>query len=131
MVSKTSRQKEEYWVTCGEEVLPKDSRVMMIQKVFDPESIKPAWVAWVEILKRIEEQPYHWAVGRTRFQKIAYFASEQGLPLGLDYQKGSYGPFSPSLKALATCWGSQKVPPIRPVSVLSGDCSQLTKHGGK
>ena len=41
-------------------------------------------------------------LGRTRFQKIAYFASEQGLPLGLDYQKGSYGPFSPALKALVT-----------------------------
>ena len=74
----------------------------MGRKVLDLESIKPAWVAWVEILKRLEEQPYHWLVGRTRFQKIAYFASEQGLPLGLDYQKGSYGPFSPALKALVT-----------------------------
>jgi uncharacterized protein YwgA/O-acetyl-ADP-ribose deacetylase (regulator of RNase III) len=67
-----------------------------------PEWIKSAWVALVEILKRIEEQPYHWPVGRTRFQKIAYFASEQGLPLGIDYRRGSYGPFSPELKALVT-----------------------------
>jgi len=67
-----------------------------------PEWIRPAWVALVEILKRIEEQPYHWPVGRTRFQKIAYFASEQGLPLGIDYRRGSYGPFSPELKALVT-----------------------------
>jgi uncharacterized protein YwgA/O-acetyl-ADP-ribose deacetylase (regulator of RNase III) len=67
-----------------------------------PEWIKPAWVALVEILKRIEEQPYHWPVGRTRFQKIAYFASEQGLPLGIDYRRGSYGPFSPELKSLVT-----------------------------
>ena len=72
------------------------------QKRFTRDSIEPAWIALVEILKRLEEQPYHWPVGRTRFQKIAYFASEQGLPLGLDYQKGSYGPFSPALKALVT-----------------------------
>jgi uncharacterized protein YwgA/O-acetyl-ADP-ribose deacetylase (regulator of RNase III) len=76
--------------------------VEMDKKSCGPEWIKPAWVALVEILKRIEEQPYHWPVGRTRFQKIAYFASEQGLPLGIDYQKGSYGPFSPALKALVT-----------------------------
>jgi len=74
----------------------------MAKKVLNPVSIKPAWVALVEILKRLEEQPYPWPVGRTRFQKIAYFASEQGLPLGLDYQKGSYGPFSPAVKALVT-----------------------------
>jgi len=73
------------------------------QKRLTRDSIEPAWIALVEILKRLEEQPYHWPVGRTRFQKIAYFASEQGLPLGLDYQKGSYGPFSPALKALVTC----------------------------
>jgi uncharacterized protein YwgA len=72
------------------------------QKRFTGDSIEPAWIALVEILKRLEDEPYHWPVGRTRFQKIAYFASEQGLPLGLDYQKGSYGPFSPPLKALVT-----------------------------
>src|SRR4030067_1858195 len=72
------------------------------ERMADPKWVKPAWVALVEILKRIEEQPYHWPVRRTRFHKLAYFASEQGLPLGLDYQKGSYGPFSPALKALVT-----------------------------
>ncbi len=46
------------------------------ERMADPKWVKPAWVALVEILKRIEEQPYHWPVGRTRFQKIAYFASE-------------------------------------------------------
>ena len=55
------------------------------QKRFTRDSIEPAWIALVEILKRLEEQPYHWPVGRTRFQKIANFSSEQGLPLGLDY----------------------------------------------
>ena len=64
------------------------------------EWIKPAWIGLVEILRRIEEQPYHWPVGRTTFQKIAYVATEEGLPTELHYQKGSYGPFSQEIKGL-------------------------------
>ncbi|MBN2108785.1 MAG: macro domain-containing protein [Deltaproteobacteria bacterium] len=63
-----------------------------------PSAVNPAWVALVEILRRIEEQPYHWPVGRTIFQKIAYIATRQGLPTGFQYQKGSFGPFSNELK---------------------------------
>lgn len=63
-----------------------------------PFKISPAWVAVVEVLKRIEEEPFHWPVGRTTFQKIAYFASECGIPTGLKYQRGSYGPYAPALK---------------------------------
>lgn len=62
--------------------------------------IKPSWVALVEILKRIEDQPYHWPVGRVMFQKIAYVATREGLPTGLHYQKSSYGPFAVELKRL-------------------------------
>jgi uncharacterized protein YwgA len=58
----------------------------------------PAWVGLVEILHRIEKQPYHQPIGRTIFQKIAYVATEQGLPTGFKYQKSSYGPFSKELK---------------------------------
>jgi uncharacterized protein YwgA/O-acetyl-ADP-ribose deacetylase (regulator of RNase III) len=67
-----------------------------------PESqwIKPAWVALVEILQRLEEQPYHPPVGRITFQKIAYVATEEGLPTELQYQKSSYGPFSQEVKGL-------------------------------
>jgi len=36
-----------------------------------PEWIKPAWMALVEILERIEQQPYHPPIGRVAFQKIA------------------------------------------------------------
>jgi uncharacterized protein YwgA len=61
-------------------------------------SFNPAWVGLVEILHRIENQPYHWPVGRIVFQKIAYIATQQGLPTGFNYQKSSYGPFSKELK---------------------------------
>ena len=63
-----------------------------------PISFNPVWVGLVEILHRIEEQPYHCPVGRTIFQKIAYVATQQGLPTGFNYQKSSYGPFSKELK---------------------------------
>jgi O-acetyl-ADP-ribose deacetylase (regulator of RNase III)/uncharacterized protein YwgA len=62
--------------------------------------INPAWVGLVEILARINRQPYHWPVGRTMFQKIAYFATELGLPTGLVFQRASFGPFASGLKAL-------------------------------
>ena len=65
-------------------------------------TLNPAWVALVEILKRIEEQPYHWPVGRTIFQKIAYVATQQGMPTGFVYQKSSFGPFCSELKNAVT-----------------------------
>ncbi len=65
-----------------------------------PVRMNPAWVALVEIVDRIEQEPYHWPVGRTMFQKIAYFATELGLPTGLHFSRGSYGPFASELKPL-------------------------------
>jgi O-acetyl-ADP-ribose deacetylase (regulator of RNase III)/uncharacterized protein YwgA len=64
--------------------------------------VKPSWIGLVEILRRVEQQPYHWPVGRTTFQKIAFVATEEGLPTGLLHQRGSYGPFSPEVKSLVT-----------------------------
>ncbi len=62
--------------------------------------IKPAWIALAQILDQIYQEPYHWPIGRTTFQKIAYFATELGLPTELRYSAGSYGPFSSEVKPL-------------------------------
>lgn len=67
-----------------------------------PPRIQPSWVAMVDILSRIEKEPFHRPVGRTIFQKIAYFATESGIPTGLEYERGSYGPYAPHLKRLVT-----------------------------
>jgi uncharacterized protein YwgA/O-acetyl-ADP-ribose deacetylase (regulator of RNase III) len=68
----------------------------------EPQRVEPGWVALVEILRRLEQQPYHWPTGRTLFQKIAYVATEEGLPTLLEYRRGSYGPFAPELKGIVT-----------------------------
>lgn len=67
-----------------------------------PRRVEPAWVALVEILARIEREPHHRPIGRTTFQKIAYFATESGIPTKLRYERGSYGPYAADLKRLIT-----------------------------
>jgi uncharacterized protein YwgA len=64
--------------------------------------LKAAWIALVEVVRRVEQEPYHWAIGRTIFQKIAYVATQEGIPTGLHYKRGSYGPFSAEIKELIT-----------------------------
>jgi O-acetyl-ADP-ribose deacetylase (regulator of RNase III)/uncharacterized protein YwgA len=64
--------------------------------------VEPGWIAIVEILQRLEREPYHPPVGRTSFQKIAYFAAESGIPIGLRFEKGSYGPHAEELKRKIT-----------------------------
>jgi O-acetyl-ADP-ribose deacetylase (regulator of RNase III) len=59
-----------------------------------------AWVSLVEIVRRIEQHPYHWPIGRTIFQKIAFVATSEGLPTRLNYRRGSFGPFSQELKSV-------------------------------
>jgi len=62
--------------------------------------IGPAWIALAEIISRIDKEPYHWPIGRTLFQKIAYFATQAGIPTGLRYEQGSYGPYSADMKPI-------------------------------
>lgn len=59
--------------------------------------MEPAWIALIEIVRRIEKQAYHMPVGRTIFQKIAYVATALGIPTGLAHVRGSYGPYCKEL----------------------------------
>lgn len=62
--------------------------------------LSPSWIALAEILCHIVRQPHHWPVGRTSFQKLAYFATEAGIPTQLKYEKGSYGPYAADVAQL-------------------------------
>ena len=67
-----------------------------------PHCLDPAAVALAIIVRFVERELYHWPVGRVTFQKLAYFATIQGIPTGLVFQKKSYGPFARGLKLLQT-----------------------------
>jgi uncharacterized protein YwgA/O-acetyl-ADP-ribose deacetylase (regulator of RNase III) len=77
----------------------------------DSKYMRGSWVALISILKRIENERYHRhrLIGRTSFQKIAYFATEVGIPTGLKYQKRSFGPFAPELKRIITRLANHKI----------------------
>jgi uncharacterized protein YwgA/O-acetyl-ADP-ribose deacetylase (regulator of RNase III) len=60
--------------------------------------VEPGWVALVAILERVKRERYHWPIGRIGFQKVAYFATEVGIPTGLSYRRGSYGPYAAEVK---------------------------------
>lgn len=61
------------------------------------QKMDPAWVALADIVNRIESEKYHAPVGRTIFQKIAFVATEEGLPTGLEFRRSFYGPFAKGL----------------------------------
>jgi O-acetyl-ADP-ribose deacetylase (regulator of RNase III) len=65
---------------------------------FAPSRLEPAWVALVGVLARLEQNPYHWPVGRISFQKLAYFATVAGIPTGFRFTKRAYGPYADELK---------------------------------
>lgn len=60
--------------------------------------VEPEWVAVMAILDKLQRRPHHWPVGRVLFQKLVYFATQAGIPTGLTFAAGSYGPYSEGLK---------------------------------
>jgi O-acetyl-ADP-ribose deacetylase (regulator of RNase III) len=60
--------------------------------------LQPWLIGLAEIVWRLDQQPYHWPLGRIMLQKTAYFATAAGLPTSLEYEPASYGPFAPELK---------------------------------
>lgn len=62
-----------------------------------PHKVRESSVALVAILADLDEDFYHWPVGRVMLQKIAYFATASGLPTGLEFEAAPYGPFAAGL----------------------------------
>lgn len=68
------------------------------ERSMPPFRVEPGWVALVAIIEQVSKERYHWPIGRVGFQKVAYFATEAGIPTGLSYRRGSYGPYAPEMK---------------------------------
>lgn len=64
--------------------------------------IAPGLIVVLEALHRIQNTRYHWPIGRTAFQKLAYFGTQMGLDTGLQYRRASFGPFAEDLKEAET-----------------------------
>lgn len=62
--------------------------------------LSPAAVALADIVARVRSERHHYPVGRIGFQKLAYFATEAGIPTGLQFVQSSYGPFAPDVKRM-------------------------------
>ncbi len=60
--------------------------------------MQPEWVVLMEVLRELQAQPYANPVGNTIFQKICYVVTAMGVPTGMAFGKGSYGPFSVDVK---------------------------------
>jgi O-acetyl-ADP-ribose deacetylase (regulator of RNase III)/uncharacterized protein YwgA len=67
-----------------------------------PSKVPLAWIALCAVLARLEEEPFHYPVGRIGWQKLAYFAGEAGLPTNLRFERGSYGPYAAGMKKLTS-----------------------------
>ena len=60
--------------------------------------LRVEWVALLEVVNQLQNQPYAKPIGRTIFQKISYIFTEQGIDTGFHFKQGSYGPFSPEVQ---------------------------------
>lgn len=87
---------------------------VFLGRLFDPDlpetrlkrnprsQVGPEWVSLLKALGDLESEPYRPLIGRTLFQKLAYFATESGLELGLNYGRSSYGPYAPEMKGVTS-----------------------------
>jgi len=78
--------------------LSSPSQLSLTGKGRNFEKLNPNWVVLMEVLRELQTQPYTNPVGRTIFQKICYVVTEMGVPTGLAFGKGSYGPYSGDVK---------------------------------
>lgn len=60
--------------------------------------INDNWLLVLKLVQCLEESNYSVKVGRTIFQKICYILTRYGTDLGLNFSKGTYGPYSADIK---------------------------------
>lgn len=66
------------------------------------EKVNKNWLLILQLIKKLEESEYTVKVGRTIFQKICYVLARYGTDIGLEFSKGTYGPYSADIKKMIT-----------------------------
>ena len=64
--------------------------------------INPKWFLILETVQQLNSRTYSLKVGRTIYQKICYVLTRNGVDTGFVFSKGSYGPYSTSVKDSVT-----------------------------
>jgi uncharacterized protein YwgA len=64
--------------------------------------VQPGWVAMVAVLHELERDPNHWPVGKTSFQKLAYFLTVAGVPTDLMFSRSTYGPYAQGMTSVTS-----------------------------
>jgi O-acetyl-ADP-ribose deacetylase (regulator of RNase III)/uncharacterized protein YwgA len=82
----------------SEDFLAAPSQLNLPGKGIVSGKLNPNWIALIEVLLRLEDQPYAPPAGRTIFQKICYVITEMGVPTGFEFSRGNYGPYSSEVK---------------------------------
>lgn len=60
------------------------------------------WFGLVAVVGQLASTDPSQRVGRVVLHKLAYFASDSGVPVDLNFERGAYGPFAPALKQVVT-----------------------------
>lgn len=60
--------------------------------------VNPKWYLILETVRELNGRAYSLKVGRTIYQKICYVLTRNGINTGFTFVKGSYGPYSASVK---------------------------------
>jgi uncharacterized protein YwgA len=82
--------------------LQKSERPVSRKDETKPKPLSAAMVALVAAIDLIERRKHHYPIGRTSFQKLAYFATQSGIPTGFEHTRNSYGPFASEVKPALT-----------------------------
>lgn len=76
------------------------SKTVIEEEVLGKKNMKvnPKWYLILETVRELNGRAYSLKVGRTIYQKICYVLTRNGINTGFTFVKGSYGPYSASVK---------------------------------
>lgn len=89
--------------TTAEQITEKylcDNYIDVEEMTFDKNriSINKYWYLILYVIKQLNNDVYSLNVGRTIYQKICYLLTYVGLPMGFEFKKANYGPYSSQAK---------------------------------